>query len=99
MLINHCIIKWRLKKLDFVKNRGPVFLPHLLPNDTNSRDYIDTTGAVVRYLRRNLSRVFRLDPLGEKPRLETVSAPTETLYQAASYCPEKCIEITNPAKS
>jgi ferredoxin len=37
---------------------------------------------------------FRLDPLGEKAELRDPHPQlTDELYQAASYCPEKCIEI------
>jgi len=37
---------------------------------------------------------FRLDSLGEKAELRDPHPhPNDELYQAASYCPEKCIEI------
>lgn len=38
--------------------------------------------------------VFRLDPVTNKAEL-TSAAPeiTDEVYQAAAYCPEKCIEI------
>jgi len=38
--------------------------------------------------------VFRMDEVTEKAELVTVAPDiTDEVYQAAAYCPEKCIEI------
>ncbi|RUM39000.1 MAG: ferredoxin [Desulfobulbus sp.] len=39
-------------------------------------------------------QVFRLDPAGEKAELISMQPEiTDAVYQAAAFCPEKCIEI------
>ncbi len=39
-------------------------------------------------------QVFRMDPVSEKAELVAVNpAVTDDVYQAAAFCPEKCIEI------
>jgi len=39
-------------------------------------------------------QVFRMDPVSEKAELVRVNPPvTDDVYQAAAFCPEKCIEI------
>ena len=38
--------------------------------------------------------VFRMDPVTEKAELvDTAPVLTDEVYQAAAFCPEKCIEI------
>ena len=38
--------------------------------------------------------VFLMDPVSEKAELVTVTPKiTDEVYQAAAFCPEKCIEI------
>jgi ferredoxin len=38
--------------------------------------------------------VFRMDPVTEKAELlDTTPKITDETYQAAAFCPEKCIEI------
>lgn len=38
--------------------------------------------------------VFRMDPVSEKAELVSVNPEvTDDVYQAAAFCPEKCIEI------
>jgi len=40
-------------------------------------------------------QVFRLDPVNEKAELTSLQPEiTDAVYQAAAFCPEKCIEIT-----
>ncbi|HHL35673.1 MAG TPA: ferredoxin [Desulfobulbaceae bacterium] len=39
-------------------------------------------------------QVFRLDPVNEKAELINLQPEiTDEVYQAAAFCPEKCIEI------
>jgi len=39
-------------------------------------------------------QVFRMDPVSEKAELVNVNPTvTDDVYQAAAFCPEKCIEI------
>ena len=39
-------------------------------------------------------QVFRLDPVNEKAELINLQPKiTDEVYQAAAFCPEKCIEI------
>jgi ferredoxin len=39
--------------------------------------------------------VFRMDPVTEKAELiDPAPVITDEVYQAAAFCPEKCIEIT-----
>ncbi|HHB74960.1 MAG TPA: ferredoxin [Desulfobulbus sp.] len=39
-------------------------------------------------------QVFRLDPVSEKAELISLQPEvTDEVYQAAAFCPEKCIEI------
>lgn len=39
-------------------------------------------------------QVFRLDPVSEKAELVSLKPEvTREVYQAAAFCPEKCIEI------
>jgi ferredoxin len=39
--------------------------------------------------------VFQMDPAGEKAELiDPNPVITDEVYQAAAFCPEKCIEIT-----
>lgn len=41
--------------------------------------------------------VFQMDAFGEKAELVTPHPKiTDEVYQAAAYCPEKCIKITTP---
>jgi len=41
-------------------------------------------------------QVFRLDPTTEKAELISLQPEiTDDVYQAAAFCPEKCIEITD----
>jgi ferredoxin len=38
--------------------------------------------------------VFRMDSMGEKAELVTVApAVTDAVWQAAAFCPEKCIKV------
>ena len=44
--------------------------------------------------------VFRLDSLTEKAELVTEApAVTDTVWQAAAFCPEKCIQIASRTKA